>query len=214
MNCESCEEPKNSRTAAAAGLALIRSCGMTVSMSTEDMRSLMARSMRRRPRRYWFSMSSPTERTRRLPRWSMSSISPLPSRRSTSALARPRRCPPGAACARCPRRRGRGACSSSRGRRPRGRSAPDRRTASGTSPRRYRASAARRDASRGRCRTAPPRATTFLSTAERVADVGADIDVVDVEHRDLVEPPHRERLQDLLGDLVAGLGIDLAGLRS
>ena len=35
MNCESCEEPKNSRTAAAAGLALIRSCGITVSMSTE-----------------------------------------------------------------------------------------------------------------------------------------------------------------------------------
>jgi hypothetical protein len=35
MNCESCEEPKNSRTAAAAGLALIRSCGMTVSISTE-----------------------------------------------------------------------------------------------------------------------------------------------------------------------------------
>ena len=86
MNCDSCEEPKNSRTAAAAGLALIRSCGMTVSMSTEDMRSLMARSMRSRPTRYWFSISSPTERTRRLPRWSMSSISPLPSRRSTSVL--------------------------------------------------------------------------------------------------------------------------------
>ena len=84
MNCESCEEPKNSRTAAAAGLALIRSCGMTVSISTDDMRSLIARSMRRRPMRYWFSISSPTERTRRLPRWSMSSISPLPSRRSTS----------------------------------------------------------------------------------------------------------------------------------
>ena len=35
MNCESCEEPKNSRTAAAAGLALMRSCGMIVSISTE-----------------------------------------------------------------------------------------------------------------------------------------------------------------------------------
>ena len=35
MNCDSCEEPKNSRTAAAAGLALIRSCGITVSISTE-----------------------------------------------------------------------------------------------------------------------------------------------------------------------------------
>src|SRR5215510_4705999 len=75
MNCESCDEPKNSRTAAAAGFALIRSCGMTVSISTDDMRSLIARSMRRRPMRYWFSISSPTERTRRLPRLSMSSIS-------------------------------------------------------------------------------------------------------------------------------------------
>ena len=35
MNCDSCDEPKNSRTAAAAGLALIRSCGMIVSISTE-----------------------------------------------------------------------------------------------------------------------------------------------------------------------------------
>ena len=80
MNCESCEEPKNSRTAAAAGLALIRSCGMTLPISTDDMRSLIARSMRSSPMRYWFSISSPTERTRRLPRLSMSSISPLPSR--------------------------------------------------------------------------------------------------------------------------------------
>src|SRR3712207_7340285 len=37
--------------------------------------------------------------------------------------------------------------------RPRGRSAPRRRTGSGTSPRRSRASAARPDASPGRCRT-------------------------------------------------------------
>ena len=34
MNCDNCEEPKNSRTAAATGLALIRSCGITVSIST------------------------------------------------------------------------------------------------------------------------------------------------------------------------------------
>ena len=49
MNCDSCDEPKNSRTAAAAGLALIRSCGITVSISTELMRSRIARSMRSRP---------------------------------------------------------------------------------------------------------------------------------------------------------------------
>ena len=52
MNWDSCDEPKNSRTAAAAGLALIRSCGITVSISTDDMRSLMARSMRNSPMRY------------------------------------------------------------------------------------------------------------------------------------------------------------------
>src|SRR3546814_4021666 len=86
MNCESCDEPKNSRTAATAGLALIRSFGITVDTSTDDMRSLTARSMRSRPTRYWFSSSSPTERTRRLPRLSISSISPLPSFRFTSSL--------------------------------------------------------------------------------------------------------------------------------
>ena len=86
MNCDSCDEPKNSRTAATAGLALIRSFGITVDTSTELIRSLTARSMRRRPTRYWFSSSSPTERTRRLPRLSMSSISPLPSLRFTSSL--------------------------------------------------------------------------------------------------------------------------------
>ncbi len=79
MNWLSCEEPKNSRTAAAAGFALMRSCGITVSMSTEPMRSRIARSMRSRPTRYWFSISSPTERTRRLPRLSMSSMVPRPS---------------------------------------------------------------------------------------------------------------------------------------
>src|ERR687883_84815 len=42
------------------------------------MRSLMARSMRTRPMRYWFSINSPTARTRRLPRWSMSSTEPRP----------------------------------------------------------------------------------------------------------------------------------------
>ena len=72
MNWLNCEEPKNSRTAAAAGFALIRSCGITVSMSTDPIRSRIARSMRNNPSRYWFSISSPTDRTRRLPRLSMS----------------------------------------------------------------------------------------------------------------------------------------------
>ena len=79
MNCESCEEPKNSFTTADTGLALMRSCGMRLAMSEMDMRSFTARSMRVRPTRNWFSRSSPTERTRRLPRWSMSSVGLVPS---------------------------------------------------------------------------------------------------------------------------------------
>jgi len=62
MNCDNCDEPKNSRTAAAAGFALIRSCGITVSISTELIRSRIARSIRNKPTRYWFSINSPTER--------------------------------------------------------------------------------------------------------------------------------------------------------
>ena len=69
MNCESWELPKYSLTTADTGFALMRSCGMSVSISCDMlMRSLMARSMRTRPMRYWFSISSPTARTRRLPR--------------------------------------------------------------------------------------------------------------------------------------------------
>jgi len=52
---------------------------MSAAMSEIDMRSLTARSMRVRPTRNWFSSSSPTDRTRRLPRWSMSSVGLLPS---------------------------------------------------------------------------------------------------------------------------------------
>ena len=46
-------------------------------------RSFTAFSIRAKPVRYWFSANSPTQRTRRLPKWSMSSTSPLPLRRST-----------------------------------------------------------------------------------------------------------------------------------
>ena len=48
---------------------------------------------------------------------------------------------------------------------------------------------------------------------QRVADIGADIDVVDVEQRQFLVALLVERLQRLLGDLLAGLGIDFAGLR-
>ena len=92
MNCESCEEPKNSFTAAATGFALIMSCGIRPSLSAMVRRSLTARSTRTRPTRKAFSAISPTLRTRRLPRWSMSSTVPLPflmsiSVRSTSMMS-------------------------------------------------------------------------------------------------------------------------------
>ena len=47
---------------------------------------------------------------------------------------------------------------------------------------------------------------------QRVADVGAGVDVVDVEHVQLAVARLLQRVQQLLGDLVAGLGIDFAGL--
>ncbi len=79
MNWLSWEEPKNSFTTADTGLALIRSWGMSWAMSEMDMRSFTARSMRVSPTLNWFSSSSPTDRTRRLPRWSMSSVERVPS---------------------------------------------------------------------------------------------------------------------------------------
>ncbi len=90
MNCDSCEEPKNSLIAAMTGFELIRSCGIAESMSWwTDIFSLIARSMRTRPMRNWFSSSSPTARTRRLPRLSMSSTRPTSfCRRSRYSMTR------------------------------------------------------------------------------------------------------------------------------
>src|SRR5947207_6025955 len=52
MNCESCDDPKNSRMAAITGLAFTRSCGMAVDISWYTLIfSLMARSIRTRPMR-------------------------------------------------------------------------------------------------------------------------------------------------------------------
>ena len=48
-------------------------CGVIASTSWVVMRSRTTRSMRLRPTRSWFWISSPTVRTRRLPKWSMSS---------------------------------------------------------------------------------------------------------------------------------------------
>ena len=77
---------EESRTAAAAGFALIRSCGMTVSISTEH--ALLDGALHaQQATRYWFSISSPTDRTRRLPGGRCRRSRPQPSRNSTSADA-------------------------------------------------------------------------------------------------------------------------------
>ena len=60
MNCDSCDEPKNSFTAAATGFALIMSCGIRPSLSASVSRSFTARSTRTRPMRNAFSAISPT----------------------------------------------------------------------------------------------------------------------------------------------------------
>ena len=83
---------EDSLTAAATGFALIMSCGLISSFSASVRRSLTARSTRTRPMRKATSAISPTQRTRRLPRWSMSSTLPSPfliaiSVRSTSTTS-------------------------------------------------------------------------------------------------------------------------------
>src|SRR5919201_332838 len=91
MNCDSWLDPKNSLMAATTGRALIKDAAVTVAASQIVMRSLMIRSIRISPIRNWFCSSSPTARTRRLPRWSMSSGSPPPLLSSISLrrIARP-----------------------------------------------------------------------------------------------------------------------------
>ncbi len=52
-----------------------------------------------------------------------------------------------------------------------------------------------------------------LVDLQRVADIRADVDVIDVEHRQFVEARLDEGVQRLVGNLVARLGENLAGLR-
>ena len=78
MNWLSWLPPKNSFIAATTGRMLMSVFGVAWSESVIVIRSLTTRSMRRRPMRNWFWISSPLARMRRLPRWSMSSGSPRP----------------------------------------------------------------------------------------------------------------------------------------
>ena len=75
MNWDSWLVPKNSLIEATTGRMLIRVCGVIASTSWVVIRSRTTRSMRARPSRTWFWISSPTVRSRRLPKWSMSSVS-------------------------------------------------------------------------------------------------------------------------------------------
>ena len=75
MNWESWLVPKNSLMDATTGRMLIRVCGVIASTSWVVIRSLTTRSIRARPSLTWFWISSPTVRSRRLPKWSMSSVS-------------------------------------------------------------------------------------------------------------------------------------------
>src|ERR1035438_6911403 len=67
MNCESWLVPKNSLMEATTGRMLIRVCGVIASTSWVVIRSRTTRSIRDRPVRTWFWMSSPTLRRRRFP---------------------------------------------------------------------------------------------------------------------------------------------------
>ena len=83
MNCDSWDDPKNAWITADTVRALTRSSSEIFSGSELMLiRSLTSRAMRDRPTENWFAISSPTERMRRLPRWSMSSVCPRPSARS------------------------------------------------------------------------------------------------------------------------------------
>jgi hypothetical protein len=85
MNWESWLVPKNSLMDATTGRMLMSVCGVMASTSWVVMRSRTTRSIRERPVRTWFWMSSPTLRSRRLPKWSMSSVS------TRTSTASPRR---------------------------------------------------------------------------------------------------------------------------
>ena len=173
------------------------------------MRSRIARSMRSRPTRYWFSISSPTERTRRLPRWSMSSISPRPSRRSTSALTQAMM-----SSLRSVRTVSCGVeveahvhLHPADGREVVALGIEEQRAEHDVGGLDRRRLARAHDAVDVHERLV---AVHVLVDRHRVADVGADGDVVDVERRDLGDAVVEQHLQRAAGD-VAGLGVDVPG---
>ena len=86
MNCDSWEVPKNSLSEATKGLALIISFGVTASISRVFIRSLIDLSILIKPILKTFSVSSPTDLTLLLPKWSISSTSPFPVLKSMTVF--------------------------------------------------------------------------------------------------------------------------------
>ena len=77
MNLDNWDEPKNSFKAAVTGLILIKDLGVTFSISWVVILSRITLSIRLIPTLNWVWINSPTCLTRRLPKWSISSILPI-----------------------------------------------------------------------------------------------------------------------------------------
>ena len=75
INSTKVEVPKNELITEESVLALIRSTGVKTSLSRTFIRSRMVRAMRTKPTENWLESCSPTVRTRRFERWSISSTS-------------------------------------------------------------------------------------------------------------------------------------------
>jgi hypothetical protein len=71
-------------------------------------------------------------------------------------------------------------------------------------------SAVRPDASHGRYRTARLRGTRSCRL-QRVADVGAGVDMVDVQHGQIVKPRSTSSSSSFAGDFVTCFGVDFTG---
>ena len=76
MNCDNCDEPKNSFKDATKGLVFKRFNGVKVSESCRVILSLTILSILDKPTLNWFCNNSPTERILRFPKWSISSRVP------------------------------------------------------------------------------------------------------------------------------------------
>ena len=162
--------------------------------------------------RNWFSISSPTERTRRLPRLSMSSISPRPSRRSASAFRMARM----SSFLRCADRVGAveaqphvhlDAADARKIVALRIEEQLAEQSLGGLRRRRFAGTHHAIDVDKRLL------ARVVLVHRHGVADVGADIDVIDIDGDDLLEVrPRAESAILSARQLVAGFDIDLAGL--